>query len=229
MAPAPHGWLEVAEDDRGAHERAASVLGALPRWHFVDELRPTGLYRFFCYETPTGADAVGALRFVGEDIASTLGADVLTNPNNTPEIYAAQQLLDWLSVNGCDRWSDGGHHYVQTVADFQQAYNLSGLGPAISTDGDYGGNTQRAMQLVLDTVQPSGGQAPENCFPASSPYAYVPVTPGLNKGQPRSTQAQKTMLAGMSTGAVLGLTAAALTVGGVVVAAASGWNPFMRV
>lgn len=96
--PVPRGsaWSEVGADDELAAGRSAQLARAaaadatlegtvgtpasdeLARWHYRDELLPTGLYRFFRYVTAEGVDGVGALRFAGDAPASTVGelADV---------------------------------------------------------------------------------------------------------------------------------------------------------
>jgi hypothetical protein len=65
--------------------------------------------------------------------------------------------------------------YIAQVAAFQVDYNASGLGPAITVDGLYGGNTQAALQLVLDASGSPAQQAPRNCF--GDP---IPAAPGPN-------------------------------------------------
>jgi hypothetical protein len=64
------GWAEVARDDAAA-KRRASMMGALPAYHYVDDALPEGLYRFFAFETPVGP-RVGALKFVGAERAAEL-------------------------------------------------------------------------------------------------------------------------------------------------------------
>lgn len=80
---------------------------------------------------------------------------------------AGSTLVAWLVANGCTQNS------VPQVSAFQAAYNASGLGPAITVDGQYGGNTQAALQLALGT----DATAPNNCFAMA-----VPATPGLDAG-----------------------------------------------
>lgn len=78
-------------------------------------------------------------------------------------LSAGQALVAWLVANGCTQNS------VPAVSAFQTAYNGSGLGPAITVDGQYGGNTQAALQLALGST----ATAPNNCFNMA-----VPATPG---------------------------------------------------
>lgn len=71
--PCAGGWAEVPyHHDAAVRERAATVmLGQLPPYHYADEALPSGLYRFFAFETPIGK-AVGALKFIGEGPARAL-------------------------------------------------------------------------------------------------------------------------------------------------------------
>lgn len=170
----PHGlgWADVPFEDETARVEAASLLGELPPGRYVDRFTSRGVYRLFAFETAHGATSLGALRYQG--IARSLGQPP-TNPNSVPVIQAAQTLLTYLSQNGC---SQG---YIQEVYDFQNAYNGTGLGPAITADGDYGPNSQAALQLVLNSVTPPAGQAPDNCYGLP-----VPATPGPNPSAPSS-------------------------------------------
>jgi hypothetical protein len=64
--PFQEGWAEVPfHHDPKAVETARLMLGALPPYHYTDEALPTGLYRFFAFETPVGV-SISALKFVGE-------------------------------------------------------------------------------------------------------------------------------------------------------------------
>ena len=70
--PHPEGWAEVPfHHDPDVVGRAKTLLGALPAYHYADEPLPSGLYRFFAYETPIGT-AVGALKFVGAERARAM-------------------------------------------------------------------------------------------------------------------------------------------------------------
>ena len=189
--PCGPGWFEVPFDDEAARVEATSMLGQLPPSHFADRLTRKGLYRFFAFETAHGATSLGALRYLGENASTMLGqepniapggAPATPNPNSAPVFQAAQALLTYLSQNGC---SQG---FIQQVADFQNAYNATGLGPQISPDGNYGGNSQAALQIVLNSVNPPAGTAPDNCYgmpvpsmPGANP---TPATPG---GSPAAT------------------------------------------
>lgn len=64
--PFAEGWAEVPfHHDPKAVETARLMLGALPPYHYADEVLPEGLYRFFAFETPVGV-SISALKFVGE-------------------------------------------------------------------------------------------------------------------------------------------------------------------
>ncbi len=106
-----------------------------------------------------------------------IGAGAMTaipNPMNRAEINAAQDLLAYFNVNPCSQAS------LPVVTAFQNAYNASGLPGKLTMDGQYGGNTQKALQNVMDEAQADAGagpsqQAPTNCFGMT-----VPATPALD-------------------------------------------------
>lgn len=83
-------------------------------------------------------------------------------------------LIAWLQANGCTQNS------VSQVSAFQSAYNSSGLPGSLTVDGQYGGNTQSALQNVLNAsmtgVVSGASPAPDNCF-AGTQWATVPATP----------------------------------------------------
>lgn len=68
-------------------------------------------------------------------------------------------LVAWLAANGCTQAS------VPAVSQFQTDYNGSGLAGQLTVDGQYGPNTQTALQNVLG----SGSTAPDNCFGGTPP------------------------------------------------------------
>jgi hypothetical protein len=76
-------------------------------------------------------------------------------------------------VAGCTRAS------LPEVSAFQAAYNTSGLPGQLTIDGQYGGNTQAAVQLVLNQVNGPPQAAPTNCFGMA-----VPATPALDPVAP---------------------------------------------
>jgi hypothetical protein len=178
--PAGPGWCETTYDDVAARSECASLLGGLSVNHFTDRLLPTGLYRMFAYESASGAKTLGALRYwgVGAD-ASSLGLDPNIppppQPSVAPEVTAAKALLDWIAQNGCQPG------YNAATDAFQRAYNASGLGPPVSpVDGKYGGVTQGALQVVLDSATPPLGLAPDNCYGQPMPQlrTTAPATSG---------------------------------------------------
>jgi hypothetical protein len=122
---------------------------------------------FVCYMWTT---APAAIKVSGVDVG--VGAHAaLPNPNNRLEISAADDLLAYFDTNPCTQAR------VPVVAAFQNAYNASSLPGRLTVDGQYGGNTQRALQNTLDEAQNDAGagpsqQAPVNCFGMA-----VPVTP----------------------------------------------------
>lgn len=104
-----------------------------------------------------------------------LGA--IPNPHNRAEINAAEDLIAYLNYYGCSKAS------LPVCKAFQVAYNQSGLPGSLTEDGEYGPNTERALQNTLDEAQNDAGvgpsqQAPANCFPE---YGAVPSTPALDR------------------------------------------------
>jgi hypothetical protein len=102
----------------------------------------------------------------------------LPNPNGRPEINAAIDLIAYFATNPCTQAS------LPVVVAFQNAYNASGLPGHLTVDGQYGPNSQKAAQNVMDEAQADAGagpsqQAPANCFGRAVPAvpAVDPVTP----------------------------------------------------
>jgi hypothetical protein len=104
---------------------------------------------------------------------------------------------------------------VTEVETFQLTYNASGMPGQLTVDGQYGGNTQRALQNVLNTAPAAGGggpvqQAPQNCFGMS-----VPDIPALDAPTAPATTTTTTTTPAASTSSV-SPTAVALAVAAVV-------------
>jgi hypothetical protein len=183
----PDEWQGVESHDPHARARAASLLGELPPYHFVDERGPSGLYRFFAYETPFGM-SVSALRRELEGEPDTLGAtnpnfkvpsaaQVNANPPGAALADAAVALLTEFSANGVP----SEHAFSQAVDLFQTAWNadplseVNGSDSALDEDGGYGPNAHDALASI------SGGTAPPvNTSPA--PPGTTP--PGRTTNEP---------------------------------------------
>jgi len=75
-APAGPGWRSCArEHDPLACQFAQSgALGALPLYHYTDELLPTGYHRFFAFETPHGP-VVAGYKYEGVGTLGDLASD----------------------------------------------------------------------------------------------------------------------------------------------------------
>jgi hypothetical protein len=129
----------------------------------------------------------------GSGTATGTGAHAaLPNPQNRPEINAADDLLAYFDTNACTRES------LPVVTAFQNAYNASSLPGRLTPDGQYGPNTQSAVQLTLDEAQSDSGSgpsqsAPTNCFggaipttPSVDPTPSTPPTPGGSTPTPSS-------------------------------------------
>jgi len=112
----------------------------------------------------------------------------LPNPQGRPEIDAATSLIAYLATNGCTQAS------IPVCTVFQTAYNTAAAQGTyqgqLTPDGQYGGDTQRALQNVMDQAQADAGagpsqQAPQNCFASTNtPYATEPAVPALDVTPP---------------------------------------------
>jgi hypothetical protein len=105
----------------------------------------------------------------------------LPNPQSRPEISAADDLLAYLDVNACTRDS------IPVVASFQVAYNASGLPGQLTANGQYGPNTERALQNTLDEAQGDAGAGPSQSAPANCFGRAVPATPAVDPVGPGPT------------------------------------------
>lgn len=182
--PPSNGFAPVPWEDEYARGRAAqlaaSLLAPMPAsspatlgeapddalalWSFRDERAPAGdYYRFFRYAHPTG-QAIGALRYVGEAEAATLGAgeDPGQALQDSPVYPAAQDVAALSTAALCVAGNP-------TVSTFQYLYNtqidvmaadpsFTGPLPAkLTVDGKYGPASADAVNQTL------GGGAPAAC------------------------------------------------------------------
>lgn len=142
-----------------------------------------------------------------------LGAAVL--PGDTTVVAAANGVLAFFDANPCTKAS------IPAVSAFQSAYNASGLPGALTVDGQYGPNTQKALQNTIDSVETGMGPtqaAPQNCFDPNLPAVPAPdVVPAAQPPAANATTTTTTTTTGhgsaMNPGVVAA--AAALVVGGV--------------
>jgi hypothetical protein len=93
-------------------------------------------------------------------------------------ISAAQDLVNYLNANGCTQSS------VSQVSAFQAAYNASGSPGQLTVDGQYGGNSQAALQYILDNAPAAGGGGPTQAAPTNCFGMPVPAIPGLDPTPP---------------------------------------------
>jgi hypothetical protein len=84
---------------------------------------------------------------------------------------AAQAVVNFFAANACTRAS------VPEVASFQATYNVSGMPGHLTVDGQYGGNTERALQIVLNNSPAAGGGGPVQAVPPNCFGMAVPETP----------------------------------------------------
>lgn len=171
--PAPPGWSEVAVSDRWARARAHALVDELALYHVVDERGPSGVYRFFAYETPFGR----SVSAVYGSLAGTLGAADIDDPatqaaatamNNAllahgykyadMALYKAFQQLAGLAADGFPG--------TQTMTELKDV--LFAMGVEIApvpvypwAPGAYDGvNAPTAAQWAAPTA-PSGGNVPQ--------------------------------------------------------------------
>jgi hypothetical protein len=72
-------------------EVAAGLMGDLPAYHYTDRMLPSGLYRFFAYETPIG-NRVSAQKFTGTMGLGTI--DTGSTTDGTGDAPAPQLTSD---------------------------------------------------------------------------------------------------------------------------------------
>ena len=109
------------------------------------------------------------MRWTGAGATTTL-----PNTANRPVITAANDLLDYFNIYPCTQASIGA------VSEFQSAYNASGQPGQLTVDGQYGGNTQKALQNVMDLAQADAGAGPSQAAPTNCFGMAVPATPALD-------------------------------------------------
>lgn len=103
-----------------------------------------------------------------------LGAVDLANPSNLPIIDAANAVIDYLNSNGCTQAS------IPAVATFQTQYNATGQPGQLTVDGQYGGNTQAALQNIINQATADAGAGPAQSAPANCFGMAVPARPALD-------------------------------------------------
>jgi len=99
---------------------------------------------------------------------------------------AAQAVVNFFAANACTRAS------IPEVASFQATYNGSGMPGHLTVDGQYGGNTERALQIVLNNAPAAGGGGPVQAVPPNCFGMAVPDTPALDPSTPTAPTAPAT-------------------------------------
>jgi hypothetical protein len=158
---------------------------------------PTGRYTKTLYGVPMNGSTTAHWP---QAPSRSRGVGTVNNPVNRAEINAANDLLAYLATSGCSKAS------LPVVVAFQNAYNASGLPGQLTLDGQYGPNTQRALQNTLDEAQNDAGagpseSAPSNCFPEygqepSIPKLDRPVAPPPAPAPPSTTTTTTTTVTG---------------------------------
>jgi len=128
------GWEDVDANNPEAWNAvacASGMVGELPLYHYRDALLPTGLHRFFAYETPVGG-AIGAVRYSGTITAAQ---------PTPPKAPAPARRGTWVEVlpfeiRAYSLRRDANGHYVPVVADLnEQASRSPGWFVVVDTQG----------------------------------------------------------------------------------------------
>lgn len=176
LPPCPADWLEVPATDRLARARAHVLVDQLAPYTFVDERGPSGLVRYFAYETAFGRTVSAIAPVGGGEGEGTLGA---TNPSfapPTPAQVAATPPGDALSNAGVallTAFEANGvpseHISDPSTLAFQQAWNadplsqVNGANGSLADDGGYGPNVHDALASIAGGTAPAvntGGATP---------------------------------------------------------------------
>lgn len=108
---------------------------------------------------------------------------------STDLINATNGLLAYFTQNQCTQAS------FAECSTFQTQYNASGLPGSLTVDGQYGGNTQSALQNAINAMAAvnmgPAQSAPPNCFTGvvvnGENYGVVPSTPAPDAGAPTTS------------------------------------------
>lgn len=133
-----------------------------------------------------------AYRFVGKP--QGLGAALLQG--DTTVIAAANGLLAYYDTNTPSQAS------VPAVSAFQAAYNASGMPGALTVDGQYGPNTQKALQNVIDAAEAGLGPtqgAPANAWGTQPPAVPAPDVAPATPAGPGTLVLPETTIVGTPT------------------------------
>jgi hypothetical protein len=86
----------------------------------------------------------------------------------------AAAVVQYFTANPCTISS------VPAVVTFQTSYNASAMPGQLSIDGEYGGNTQAALQNVINTGFVTGTSGPTQTAPTNCFGMAVPAVPALD-------------------------------------------------
>jgi len=173
--PSPPDWLEVPATDRLARARAHTLVDQLAPYTFVDERGPSGLVRYFAYETAFGRtvsaiapqDGEGTLGATNPSFIAPTAAQVQATPPGDALSNAGVALLTAFEANGVP----SEHISDPSTLAFQNAWNadplsqVNGANGALSVDGGYGPNVHDALASIAGGTAPAvntggGGAAP---------------------------------------------------------------------
>lgn len=201
--PLPAGWRPCTNDDHTARAHARSgALAGIPLYHFVDELLPTGLHRFFAYETAHGPQ-LSAYRFEG-----TLGAASTVDVGDGELNAAGGQYVQGLAHLAFDQAAaeadfeesiqlsraavtkanavDGGNPAVGGAFDDVMSFSTAGTqnNAAGAFNRAQGAVKQAKADVAAGTATPPG---PPNLPPPPNPGPNPSPNPGGGKTTPQVT------------------------------------------
>jgi hypothetical protein len=123
-------------------------------------------YWYDCTTTTTAKASSGASQ---KSLGAPQGIGSALLQGDTTIVAAANGLLAYYDTNTPSKAN------VPAVAAFQQAYNASGMPGALTVDGQYGPDTQKALQNTIDANE--AGLGPTQPAPANAWGAALPAVP----------------------------------------------------
>jgi hypothetical protein len=139
---AEEGWSCITSPDHlhfeaAQHYACSGAIGELPMHHYQDLRTPTGLYRFFHFDTPMGGQ-IGALHFDGQihkhDHPSLIGAAGICGPGYSLAADGVTCVQDGGSDTVTQLSSSGGGNFTDSSGDAYTTGGSSGTEPIPSND-----------------------------------------------------------------------------------------------
>lgn len=195
LPPNGPGWAHVTIDDDYARERAPSMLGALPLYHYQDEQLASGLYRFFHFEKANGGTTIAAIKLVGDAHGGTLGAP------NVGASFGDAVVIDPASAENACTGTDGASSdgFVSNASPPADVEKVLGGAPGY---GGYGPGYGPVYVLYKSGANAEIWrlQYPESFTKCSQVApAKVPANPGTATG---TTTSNDGLVVGLVVGAI---------------------------